>query len=76
MANAADIAVMWVTLDKRCVLSGDGVNYFVTVKQGGKVVRQRTITDEGTALEIAETWLEDLLRGLPRSSQESLRRHR
>jgi len=31
MANAPDIAVVWVTLDNRCVLSGDGVNYFVTL---------------------------------------------
>jgi hypothetical protein len=41
MANAPDIAVVWVTLDNRCVLSGDGVNYFVTLSQGGKVFDRR-----------------------------------
>jgi hypothetical protein len=76
MAHRADIAVVWVTLDKQCVLSGDGVNYFVTLRQHGKVVRQKILTDEATALAIADTWLEDLLNDLPRSSRESLRRHR
>jgi hypothetical protein len=66
MPNGADIAVVWVTLDKQCVLGGDGVNYFVTLRQGGKVVRQKTIPDEATALAIADTWLEDLLQRLPR----------
>ena len=76
MAIGADIAVVWVTLDKQCVLGGDGVNFFVTLRQGGKVVRQKTLTDEAAALAIADTWLEDVLQRLPRSSQESLRYHR
>jgi hypothetical protein len=76
MANGADIAVVWVTLDKQCVLGGDGVNYFVTLRQGGKIIRQKTITDEATALAIADTWLEDLLQRRPRSSQGGLPYHR
>jgi hypothetical protein len=48
-----------LTLDNRCVLSGDGVNYFVTVRQLGKAVRQETITNETTALAIASKWLEE-----------------
>ncbi len=76
MANAPDIAVVWVTLDNRCVLSGDGVNYFVTLSQGGKVFDRRPSPTRATALAIVDTWLEERLQGLPRPSREGLRRHR
>ena len=58
-ATYADLATMWRRGFVRCMLSGDGATYRLTLLDADRVLRCVPTSDERMILTIAEAWLRE-----------------
>jgi hypothetical protein len=58
-AEYTDIATMWQRGSVRCMLSGDGTTYRLTLLDGDRMLRCSLIADEELVAALARVWLRD-----------------